>query len=59
MKAATSEESDLVEPPLKVVIQCYLSFFVVIVFGHIRDFFGKIFLPAKYAYLKASNVCRN
>lgn len=42
--------------PLYVLVTTYLSYLVLILFGHLRDFFGKIFRAGEYAYLKTQNV---
>jgi hypothetical protein len=42
--------------PLYVLVTTYLSYLVLILFGHLRDFFGKIFRAGEYAYLKMHNV---
>lgn len=39
------------EPPLFIYLSTYLSYLVLIIIGHIRDFFGKIFKPKEYAHL--------
>ncbi|KAI9027013.1 pyridoxal phosphate-dependent transferase [Hyaloraphidium curvatum] len=41
--------------PLFVLVTTYLSYLVLILFGHLRDFFGKIFRAGEYAYLKTQN----
>lgn len=44
------------EPPYYVLITTYISYLMLIVLGHIRDFFGKRFLPEAYAHLTEQNV---
>lgn len=39
------------EPPLFIYISTYLSYLILIIIGHIRDFFGKIFKPENYSHL--------
>lgn len=39
------------EPPLFIFIATYLSYLILIIIGHIRDFFGKIFRPKDYKHL--------
>ncbi|KAJ1511324.1 serine palmitoyltransferase component [Coelomomyces lativittatus] len=43
------------EASLLVYITTYLVYFVLIVFGHIRDFFGKRFKGHEYSYLSDQN----
>ncbi|KAI9731023.1 MAG: serine palmitoyltransferase component [Cirrosporium novae-zelandiae] len=43
------------DPPYFYLFTTYLSFLVLIVFGHIRDFFGKIFRARNYKHLKEQN----
>ncbi|KAK6201476.1 palmitoyl transferase [Scheffersomyces amazonensis] len=39
------------EPPYIIYIATYISYLILIIIGHIRDFFGKIFKPSEYADL--------
>jgi serine palmitoyltransferase len=43
------------EPPYYYLLTTYISYLVLIVFGHVRDFFGKRFRPEHYRHLKAAN----
>jgi serine palmitoyltransferase len=43
------------EPPYYYLLTTYISYLVLIIFGHIRDFFGKRFKPEHYRHLKAAN----
>lgn len=36
------------EPPYIIYIATYVSYLILIIIGHIRDFFGKIFKPSEY-----------
>lgn len=36
------------EPPYVIHLATLLSYFILIIIGHIRDFFGKIFMPEDY-----------
>ncbi|KAG0166615.1 serine palmitoyltransferase component [Apophysomyces sp. BC1034] len=38
--------------PLYVLVCTYLNYFVLILFGHLRDILGKIFKPQAYSHLK-------
>ena len=39
------------EPPYYYLITTYISYLILIVFGHVRDFFGKRFRPEHYKHL--------
>jgi hypothetical protein len=53
--AAPKEHDDeLEEAPLFVLFTTYLGYLVLIIFGHIRDFFGKILKRHQYSHLKAA-----
>ncbi|KAK9456405.1 pyridoxal phosphate-dependent transferase [Dipodascopsis uninucleata] len=39
------------EPPLFFLLTTYISYLILIIFGHVRDFFGKLFKKEKYAHL--------
>ncbi|KAJ3286701.1 serine palmitoyltransferase component [Borealophlyctis nickersoniae] len=41
--------------PLAVLCATYLSYFILIVFGHIRDFFGKRFYPEEFSKWQNKN----
>ncbi|BGP42884.1 serine palmitoyltransferase component [Rhodotorula kratochvilovae] len=43
------------EPSVWVYIHTYLSYALLIVLGHIRDFIGKRLFPASYSHLRPSN----
>ncbi|KAI5807043.1 pyridoxal phosphate-dependent transferase [Geopyxis carbonaria] len=43
------------EPPYYYLLTTYISYLVLIVFGHVRDFFGKIFRERNYKHLKTQN----
>ncbi|ODV77471.1 palmitoyl transferase [Suhomyces tanzawaensis NRRL Y-17324] len=36
------------EPPYIIYIATYISYLILILIGHVRDFFGKIFKPSEY-----------
>ncbi|KAG1311108.1 hypothetical protein G6F64_004045 [Rhizopus arrhizus] len=38
--------------PLYVLVCTYLNYFVLILFGHLRDILGKMFKPADYSHLR-------
>ncbi|OBT46461.1 serine palmitoyltransferase [Pseudogymnoascus sp. WSF 3629] len=40
------------EPPYYYVLTTYISYLILIVFGHLRDFLGKAFRPDHYKHLK-------
>ena len=39
------------EPPYTTVLTTYISYLILIIIGHVRDFFGKKFFPKAYAHL--------
>jgi serine palmitoyltransferase len=43
------------EPPYYFLLTTYLSYLILIIFGHVRDFFGKRFRGAHYRHLKPMN----
>ena len=43
------------EPPYYYLLTTYISYLVLIIFGHVRDFFGKRLRPERYRYLKSAN----
>lgn len=54
-KQLSNNESKAEEVPIYVLITTYLSYLILIIFGHIRDFFGKIFKSGEYVYLRHQN----
>lgn len=48
-------EPVLDEPPYFYLLTTYISYLVLIIFGHVRDFFGMKFKEDKYRNLKARN----
>ncbi|WVW80222.1 hypothetical protein I302_102200 [Kwoniella bestiolae CBS 10118] len=42
-------------PPYFTLLTTYISYILLIVIGHMRDFFGKRFRPAEYAHLMPQN----
>lgn len=42
--------------PLYVLVCTYLNYFVLILFGHLRDILGKMFKPADYSHLRMNQV---
>jgi len=51
---ATKKDED--ECPLYILVTTYLGYLMLSIFGHIRDFFGKIFSPQDFRHLKVYNV---
>jgi serine palmitoyltransferase len=49
------EEPVMDEPPYYYLLTTYISYLVLIVFGHVRDFFGKRFRADNYRHLKSAN----
>jgi len=44
------------DAPLRVLVFTYLGYMVLILFGHMRDMFGKIFKRAEYDAYRENNV---
>lgn len=49
------EEPVIDEPPYYYLLTTYISYLILIVFGHVRDFFGKRFKAEHYRHLKAAD----
>ncbi|KAL9096926.1 MAG: hypothetical protein Q9165_000890 [Trypethelium subeluteriae] len=43
------------EPPYYFLLTTYFSYLILIIFGHVRDFFGKRFRQEHYRHLQARN----
>jgi serine palmitoyltransferase len=43
------------EPPYYYLLTTYISYLILIIFGHVRDFFGMKFKEDRYRHLKARN----
>ncbi|KAL9611953.1 MAG: hypothetical protein Q9167_003440 [Letrouitia subvulpina] len=43
------------EPPYYYLLTTYISYLILIIFGHVRDFFGKRFREQHYRHLKERN----
>ncbi|KAI9730448.1 MAG: serine palmitoyltransferase component [Claussenomyces sp. TS43310] len=43
------------EPPYYYLLTTYISYLVLIIFGHVRDFFGKRFKSENYRHLQAAD----
>lgn len=43
------------EPPYYYLLTTYISYLILIIFGHVRDFFGKRFREEHYRHLQARN----
>ncbi|KAI9750289.1 MAG: serine palmitoyltransferase, long chain base subunit [Lichina confinis] len=43
------------EPPYFYLLTTYLSYLILIVFGHVRDYFGKMFRKEHYRHLQAQD----
>lgn len=44
------------DPPYYILFSTYISYLLLIVLGHVRDFFGKKFSPGRYKHLMPSEV---
>ncbi|KAI9481331.1 MAG: pyridoxal phosphate-dependent transferase [Benjaminiella poitrasii] len=47
-------EQKIEAAPLFVLVSTYLNYFVLILFGHLRDILGKLFKRKEYAHLRTS-----
>jgi serine palmitoyltransferase len=45
------------EPPYYILLTTYISFLILLCFGHMRDFFGKRFTKSYFTHLMPHNVC--
>ncbi|KAG1047617.1 hypothetical protein G6F43_009942 [Rhizopus delemar] len=45
-------EQKIEAAPLFVLVSTYLNYFILIIFGHLRDILGKVFKQKKYAHLR-------
>ncbi|KAI9793839.1 MAG: serine palmitoyltransferase, long chain base subunit [Peltula sp. TS41687] len=43
------------EPPYYYLVTTYISYLILIIFGHVRDFFGKNFRKEHYLHLRAQD----
>ena len=43
------------EPPYYYLLTTYISYLILILFGHVRDYFGKRFKPQHYRHLQSRN----
>lgn len=44
------------DPPYYILLSTYLSYLLMIIFGHMRDFFAKRFRPSAYKHLMPHDV---
>ncbi|KAL7661537.1 serine palmitoyltransferase component [Aspergillus niger] len=51
----TFPEPVMDEPPYYYLLTTYISYLILIAFGHVRDFFGKRFREENYRHLKPQN----
>jgi serine palmitoyltransferase len=47
------QEPVMDEPPMWYLMTTYVSYLILIIFGHVRDFFGKRLRPDSYRHLQA------
>ena len=47
------------DPPYYILLSTYLSYVVLIIIGHVRDFFGKLLYPHYYTHLTPHKVSIN
>jgi serine palmitoyltransferase len=55
-KPGTTNTAHSEEPPYYILITTYVSYLILIVVGHLRDFVGKRLYPDAYQHLMPSNV---
>lgn len=48
-------EPVLDEPPYYYLLTTYISYLILIIFGHVRDYFGKRFRKHRYSHLRSRN----
>ncbi|KAJ2002709.1 serine palmitoyltransferase component [Coemansia thaxteri] len=53
--ARAERKHELEAVPSLILVTTYLSFLMLIVFAHLRDFFGKLFYPHNYVQLRVQN----
>ncbi|GAA6010433.1 hypothetical protein JCM10207_001302 [Rhodosporidiobolus poonsookiae] len=51
----TSLKASDEEPSIWIYLQTYLSYAMLIILGHLRDFIGKRLFPSSYSHLRPSN----
>ncbi|KAG1765784.1 serine palmitoyltransferase 2 [Suillus occidentalis] len=49
------QEHTIEEPPYYILLTTYLSYLMIICFGHMRDFFGKCFAKSHFTHLMPHN----
>ncbi|KAG8938996.1 serine palmitoyltransferase component [Tulasnella sp. 419] len=54
-KGAPFKEHVEVDPPHYILMLTYISYIILILIGHMRDFFGKRLFPKSYTHLMPSN----
>ncbi|KAJ1729665.1 serine palmitoyltransferase component [Coemansia sp. Benny D160-2] len=52
---STASSSELEAVPSFILVTTYLSYLMLIVFAHLRDFFGKLVSPENYVQLREQN----
>ncbi|KAJ3215663.1 serine palmitoyltransferase component [Clydaea vesicula] len=50
-----TEKTEIEEAPIFTLVTTYISYFILILFGHIRDVFGQIFKKEHYEHLHTKN----
>lgn len=54
-KGGALPEPVIDEPPYYFLFTTYISYLILIIFGHVRDFFGKRFRKERYVHLQERN----
>ncbi|KAJ2849388.1 serine palmitoyltransferase component [Coemansia brasiliensis] len=55
LKDKAKEKNELEAVPTFILVTTYLSYLMLIVFAHMRDFIGKLFHPEQYMQLRVQN----
>lgn len=55
----TVADEEMESTPYLTAVMTYLGYLVLILVGHLRDFFGKRFRPKEYEHLREQNVLLN
>ncbi|KAL1922280.1 uncharacterized protein VTP21DRAFT_9819 [Calcarisporiella thermophila] len=49
------KNEEVEDPPMYIYVSVYLNYLLLIIFGHLRDIFGKRFRKKKYQHLRMQN----
>lgn len=54
-KPGDSYDAFELDPPYRILLTTYVSYLLLILIGHLRDFMGKVFRPGTYKHLKSQD----